>query len=477
MKRLQEFSNKQGVYTPNISAAIKSVVKLPLPYTGNKKKLLTQIHSSLKQHNVEFDSVVDAFSGSASVSLLFKIMGKKVISNDLLTSSYLNSVAFVENPGIKISEEEQIFLLNHKNSNKSSFVEDNYLGSEFTPKGKKCRFNKFTLKECQDLDNFRANINELCGVYSQSLGMAANMAVVMRLPFGSVDASVDILKHRRRQEEIYGKTSNSHDRRIGIYYDDNYNLNFDKWFCKYLSDFMMGRSEVHPPKIKRAAFLANIQQHVLRDCMVGGRMNQGQSLAEVKDRLKHQKNQLKASWRNKFSTEMDFRTKEGIGGIEGKPGQGLKWWTFADLQTNGSCLATNMDATDLLNLITVDCAYFDLPYGGPSSDYVTMYRFFEEYVYSDVLENLPHVQNARKFVNKKQYEENFIELLEAARHIPIWLFSFNDNSWTDIKYIASLLNQFKDSIIIDVLTDSYRYLYREKQGRDKKGVEYLVIAR
>lgn len=480
MKKLREFGNKRGEYQPDISTALKGVEKLPLPYTGNKKKLLPLIHTSLVKHDVQFDTVLDAFSGSASISLMFKIMGKKVIANDLLTSAYLNAVAFVENPGIKISEDEQNFLLNNKNANKGTFVEDNYLGKEFRTKefrtkGQSCRFNKFTLKECRDLDNFRANIDEMCGVYAQGLGMAANTAVVMRLPFGNVDASTDILKHRKRQENLYGKSSENHDRRIGIYYDREYNLNFNKWFRKYLSDFMKGKEKVNDCKIKRASFLTNLQQHVLRDCMVGGRYFKGQSLADIENRLKHPKNQLKAECRDDDSTEMDFLTRAGTGKTEGKPGQGLKWWTRSFNDT--SCIATNMDALDVLKVVSVDCCYYDPPYGGQSSDYATLYRFFEEYIYSEKLENLPHMQNAYKFVNKKSYEEHFVEMMEGARHIPIWLFSFNDNSWTEIDHIVDLIKQFKKDVVVDVLTDNYRYFYRKKQGRNKKGVEYLIIAR
>ncbi len=72
-----------------------------------------------------------------------------------------------------------------------------------------------------------------------------------------------------RLQEKYGKDSANHDRRIGIYYDDSYNLIFDKWFRKYVDDFAHEKPvEVSVPKIKRATFIANLQQHVLRDCAI-----------------------------------------------------------------------------------------------------------------------------------------------------------------------------------------------------------------
>lgn len=476
MKVLQEYSNDPVRFTPSYTVAMKQLEKLPLPYTGNKKKIAPHIQDALIRHDVKFKVVLDAFTGSGTVAYLFKMMGKRVIANDLLTSSYLNAVAFVENPGVRLTEDDKEFLLHHQNANKGVFVEENYLGKEFRPKGKSCRFNKFTLKECKHLDNFRANIDELCGIHSQSVGLVANAAVVMRLPFGNVDQSINIMKHRLRQEKNYGKSSGNHDRRIGIYYDEEYNLKFDKWFKKYVSDFARGiptDGELVPEKIKRASFLANLQQHVLRDCMVEGRFHRGQALCEIKERLAHQKNQLKGNWGNKGSTEMDFFTQSG------RPGQGLKWWTLQN-DLSGSCVATNMDVVELLKsgACDVECAYFDPPYGGNSSDYATIYRFLEEYIYSQELEDLPHMQSyTSRFVKKRTYEQNFVEMLEAATHIPIWLFSYNDRSWKDIDYITDIIKQFKSDVQVEVLTSEYRYLYSKKQGRDQKSCEYLIIAR
>jgi len=480
MERIQEFGDKKGSLIPSGLPAMKCIEKLPLPYTGNKKKLVYNIHDVLRKHNLQFDSVLDAFSGSATVAFLFKMMGKRVLANDLLTSSYMNAVAFVENPGFKLSDEEKDYLLNHNNPNKGTFVEDNYLGVQFRKPGQECRFNKFTLQECQHLDNFRANIDDLCNRHLEGLSLAANAAVVMRLPFGNVDQSHDIMKHRVKQEKHYGKDSDQCDRRIGIYYDDDYNLKFDKWFRKYVNDFTRAEQtsnpDGHEAKIKRAAFFANLQQHVLRDCFVGGRMHHGQVLAELDPRLGHQKNQLKKHFINDGSSEMNFHSQQGD---QRRPGEGMKWWTFADVKMPGVALALNMDVIELLqsDFCKVDCAYFDPPYGGQSSDYATMYRFLEEYIYSDELENLPHIKaHADRFVKKKRYEEHFVEMLEAAKDIPLWLFSYNDSSWKNIDYITDLIAQHR-KVEVEVLTDEYRYLYRKKQGRKSKSSEYLLIAR
>ncbi len=481
MKRLQEFSDVKDQYTDCVDTYIRRIEKLPLPYTGNKKKLLYRFNESLKVHDVKFKSVVDAFCGSASVAMLFKLMGKRVIANDLLTSSYMNAVAMVENPGIKLTEDEKEFLLKNPNSNKSTFVEDNYLGKDFCPEGKTTRFNKFTLAEARHLDNFRANIDELCGIQRQGLGFAANAAVIMRLPFGQVDASTDVLKHRKKQQAAYGDGKKK-DRRIGIYYDDDFNLNFNKWFKQYVEDFSRGvKLSVHEEKYKRASFLMNLNQHVLRDCMVQGRLNHGQSLAEIDVRLSHPKNQLKAKISNNGSTEMDFFTRAGTNAIDCRPGEGLKWWSLGGAEFPGEGVATNMDATELFKSGVcngIEAAYFDPPYGSQSSDYATIYRFLEEYVYSEHLENLPHIKAyANKFSSKRLYEDHFIEMLESAEMIPTWLFSYNDRSWKDIEYICDIIKQFKKNVTVDVLDEQYRYLYSKSQGRKSNRSEYLIIAR
>ena len=49
-------------------------------YMGSKRKLLPALHNIFNELN--FDSALDAFSGTASVGYLLKMMGKKVHSND-----------------------------------------------------------------------------------------------------------------------------------------------------------------------------------------------------------------------------------------------------------------------------------------------------------------------------------------------------------------------------------------------------------
>ena len=410
MNTTRRFTDEVEVYENSINSFINVIQRLPLPYTGNKRKVLPDIYNAIKKHQLEFRSVLDAFSGSGSVSLLFKAMGKRVISNDILTSSYINSVALL-GPPVKMTTEQQEYLLNHENTHKGTFVEDNYLGSQF--KDTNSRYNKFTPMECKHLDNFRANIDDLPGFRLQCLGLLANGAIVQRLPFGNVDASIDVIKHRAKQKKLYGSGGPKHDRRIGIYYDSEMNLNFSKWFRKYVNDFMS------------VGFTGSINEDTVN---------------------------------NPFLENMEIHR--------------------SSLNPH-LCLKTNMDVIDLLDSsITdnMDCVYFDPPYGGQSSDYASMYRFLEEYLYGKPFEDLPHYNKSRSLVSKRSYEESFVSMLDSSRKIPIWIFSYNNTSWKDIDHIVRIIGQYGRSVVVEMLNDKYRYLYRKNRGKSIVGAEYLIFA-
>src|SRR5687768_6595294 len=68
-----------------------------LRYMGSKHKLTPWIYDIVKQY--EFNTVLDAFSGSGVVSYLFKVMGKEVYSNDFLHFSSVIAKGLIENPG------------------------------------------------------------------------------------------------------------------------------------------------------------------------------------------------------------------------------------------------------------------------------------------------------------------------------------------------------------------------------------------
>jgi len=101
--------------------------KFKNPYIGNKRKLIPFLIETIDKHNIEYESVLDLFSGSAFCSMAFKMLDKKVISNDILSCSYLNAVAFVENKDIILTKEEQDSLFEFVENYPDDIISYRYL--------------------------------------------------------------------------------------------------------------------------------------------------------------------------------------------------------------------------------------------------------------------------------------------------------------------------------------------------------------
>lgn len=127
-------------------------------YMGSKQKLLQHISESVK--NLEFDSVIDLFSGSGIVGYMFKAQGKKVISNDHMHMSHTFTKALVENNGVTLDllKAKKLLL---KNALSDKFVQKTFKGLYFTN------------SENILIDNIRANIKELDNEYEAAIAMMA----------------------------------------------------------------------------------------------------------------------------------------------------------------------------------------------------------------------------------------------------------------------------------------------------------------
>ena len=93
-------------------------------YQGSKRRLLPWFFDIFSQ--IEFDTVLDAFGGSASVSYLFKSMGKTVHYNDFLKSNYQTGVALIENSNVKLEDEDIEFLLKKADRKYPTFISDTF---------------------------------------------------------------------------------------------------------------------------------------------------------------------------------------------------------------------------------------------------------------------------------------------------------------------------------------------------------------
>lgn len=94
-------------------------------YQGSKYKLRNWIRCSFEK--LEFETVLDAFSGTSCVSYTLKEMGKTVYSNDILNFNYYIAKALIENSSEKITEEEISKIL----AKKEDFIYDNFIERTF----------------------------------------------------------------------------------------------------------------------------------------------------------------------------------------------------------------------------------------------------------------------------------------------------------------------------------------------------------
>jgi adenine-specific DNA methylase len=191
-----EIDFESGGCHETFESKLKYVVNLtkalPNPYIGNKRKILFDILKHIDDAGIKYSSAIDLFSGSACISLVMKMLGKKVIANDILTSSCLYAKAFVQNNSIDLSVAEKEFLLYTNDTNHDSFVTKNFA-------------DRFTTKECEFLDSYWQNTKSLDSDEKRDLALANLQLYVMdkcfvggRLNNGQVLARLDHrLKHAR----------------------------------------------------------------------------------------------------------------------------------------------------------------------------------------------------------------------------------------------------------------------------------------
>lgn len=122
----------------------------------------------------EVKVVLDAFSGSQSVSFLCKQLGKSVISNDFLKFNSEIGKALIENKNETLTTED-INILFSPNSDNSYY---NLMESLYTDLF-------FVREETKFLDSFRSNVRFLENEYKQSLALATmNRAMSRKVTMG-----------------------------------------------------------------------------------------------------------------------------------------------------------------------------------------------------------------------------------------------------------------------------------------------------
>lgn len=94
-------------------------------YQGSKRKILDWIFEEI--NSLKFDTALDVFGGTGSVSYLLKRMNKSVDYNDKYRFNYLLGKAIIENDSVVLSENDVDYLLSKHSFNKYyTVIQDNY---------------------------------------------------------------------------------------------------------------------------------------------------------------------------------------------------------------------------------------------------------------------------------------------------------------------------------------------------------------
>jgi len=157
-------------------------------YMGSKFRLLPWIHNVLEC--IEFDTVLDAFSGSGCVGYLLKSMGKEVHSADFLNFPTVIATALIENSTVAIDDEDLTTLLSY-DPQQRRFIEKTFEGIFYT------------IDDLRFLDRASWNIRKLRDKYKQSIAMAAMIrACAKRQPRGVFTVAGDPEKYKDGRRDL-----------------------------------------------------------------------------------------------------------------------------------------------------------------------------------------------------------------------------------------------------------------------------------
>lgn len=159
-----------------------------LRYMGSKFRLLPWIHEALAE--LEFDSALDAFSGSGCVSYLIKCMGKRVTANDFLNFSRVIAAATVENPGITLSRRDTERILSYDPRHRH-FIERTFKGIFYTP------------AELRFLDRASWHIHRMRNKYKRAIAMSGLVrSCVKRQPRGVFTVAGDPARYKDGRRDL-----------------------------------------------------------------------------------------------------------------------------------------------------------------------------------------------------------------------------------------------------------------------------------
>lgn len=174
-------------------------------YMGSKNKLVPWIYDILNE--IEFNTALDAFSGSGVVSYLFKSMGKRVYSNDFLHFSSLMAKGLVENSDDTLMKED-IETLSSGDFESEYFISKTFKDIFYNP------------KDLLFLDSISANIKKLKSPQKRALAYTALFrSCVKKQPRGVFTVSGDLERYDDGRRDLKLSLADHFHEQINIYND------------------------------------------------------------------------------------------------------------------------------------------------------------------------------------------------------------------------------------------------------------------
>ncbi len=160
----------------------------PLRLMGSKHRLLPWIHRVLE--GLDFETALDAFSGSGAVAYLMKSMDRAVTANDLLGFPAAIAHALIENPGERVGARGRTRLLAY-DPRHPHFIERTFRGIFFTP------------EELRFLDRTRWNLGRLRSPHRRAVALAALIrSCAKRQPRGVFTVAGDPARYKDGRRDL-----------------------------------------------------------------------------------------------------------------------------------------------------------------------------------------------------------------------------------------------------------------------------------
>ncbi len=238
-----------------------------LRFMGSKHRLLSWLHEILGQ--VEFDTVLDAFSGSGCVAYLFKSMGKEVTTNDFLHFASILSTALVENSGDLLRPQDVERLLVEPPRHES-FIEETFQGIFFTP------------EDLRFLDQIWEHLRRSRNPHRKALALSALIrSCVKRQPRGVFtvagdperykdgrrDLRLSLRDHFIEQVEVFNRSVFDNGRRNRALHGDVFEIEPDRFDLVYMDPPYVPRSDDNC-YMKRYHFLEGLSRYWQGDTLL-----------------------------------------------------------------------------------------------------------------------------------------------------------------------------------------------------------------